>query len=102
MKIVEVYISNQSLTGSPIYKKFFIPMDGNKDNTLTAKDLADNDIVFCAYGREHFNVLKNNFGPTGIMSRDLFKEFVLYSDEEKFINEEMPDLDKVLELILKK
>jgi hypothetical protein len=99
MKIIEVYISNQSLTGSPIYKKFFIPMDGNKDNTLTAKDLADNDIVFCAYGHDHFNVLKNKFGPIGIMSRDLFKEFSLYSDEEKFINEEMPYLDEVLSSI---
>jgi hypothetical protein len=94
MKILEVYIHNQSLTGAPIYKKFSI--SPNKDNVLTFKDLADNDIVYSNYSFDKVNIIKNIYGPIGIFTSEQFKEFFLYPDEEKFINEEFPDSDTAL------
>ena len=104
MKVLEVYLARGKVTNAPIYKKFSINSDQN--NILTAKDLAENDIVFCIKdknngkyffnGKNYFDyidnqyycIIKNSFGPIGNFTKEQFLEFRLWSDEEEPIESE--------------
>lgn len=96
MKILEVYKSAGFIANAPVYK--VLSLMG--DNVMTAKHLAENDLVYCVLFKNFISkqislvhVLKNAYGPIGNMTYDRFMEFCVTDDISP---EEKESIDKVL------